>query len=86
MKQKILTKGNIALFLLTFAMTVLAGFVTAAFTADRVNIIAVSAMGGIGALFAFGAYLDFADKDYTSGPEAGVIGTVLGVISMLIVF
>ena len=86
MKNDFSARGNITLFLITLAFTVLAGFICHMFGADRVTTIACSPMGGIVSLMAVGALLEYGKVTTDTPPDWGVIGIVAGTAVSLLLF
>ena len=86
MKEKFLSKGNIVLFLIALAFTVLSGFVVSLFTADKVDIVAVAPMVGILAMLGIGAGCEAASLRLTDGPEPGILGVIFGTLACLALF
>lgn len=84
MKQ-ILSKGNISLFVITCLLAIAVGLVVAAFSPDKVNIVASSAMAGVAVTLIID-YLGELVGMKLGCKEASAFGVILGVIFMLIIF
>lgn len=86
MKEKFLSKGNVALFAIALVITVLAGIITAAFTEEKVNIVAISAMGGVLSMLIIGGLCEIANYKLPVGPDAGILGVVVGTLLTLLIY
>ena len=86
MKEKFLSKGNIALFLIALAFTVLTGVIVSAFTLEKVNIVAAAPMGGILSMLIIGGLCEIANYKLPVGPDAGILGVVFGTLVTLLIY
>lgn len=78
------TKIDIILFAVVFAMTVVCGFVANAFTVDKVSILAVSFFGGVLSTMAIGSWAEITKTKISKGIEPCALGVVAGFLTMLI--
>lgn len=86
MKEKFLTRGNISLFIIALAATVIAGFVCNLCGADRITSICTAPMVGILAMLGIGAACEAASLRLTDGPEPGILGVIFGTLACLALF
>ena len=86
MKEKFLTRGNIALFLITLVVSIAVALVCNLCGADRITTVACAPMGGILSMLGIGGLYEVANAKAPMGPEAGILGVVAGLIATLIIF
>lgn len=86
MKEKYLSKGSIILFVIAIVATLIAGLVCFWCGADKVTIVASSALAGIVSVMGLGACFEAAKLPMPMGPESGFVGVILGVILTLLLF
>ena len=81
MKHGILTKGNVVTSIIAFFMSFLAGLATSVFTSDRLNIIVMTAIGGIALWHTFNKVLyKCTGLVVDADREAGYIGIIVAIL------
>jgi len=86
MKEKFLNKGNISLFAVTFLVTVLTAVICNLCGADRLTTVCCAPVGGIISVLGIGALCEIEDVSLPVSPDAGVLGTTLGLILTMIIY
>ena len=86
MKEKYLSKGSIVLFTIALIVTLATALVCNHFDAEKVTIIASSAMAGIVSVMGIGALFESQRLQMPMGPESGFVGIIIGVILNLIIY
>ena len=86
MKEKFLTRGNIALFIIAVAVTLITGLVCNLCGAERITTVLTAPMGGVLSILLVGALYEIVNQKAPMGPEAGILGVVFGTIISLIIF
>lgn len=86
MKEKFLTKGNIALFAIAFALTVIVALVCHLCGAERITVEFAGPMGGILGVLLIGGLYEVCNQKAPMGPEPGILGVVAGAIINILLF
>lgn len=86
MKEKILSRGNIALFLIAAVATLATALVCNICGADRITIVASGYIGGTLTVLGIGALYRMVCLIPPMGSEAGILGIITSLIVTLIVF
>lgn len=86
MKEKFLTKGNISLLTITFLVTLITAIVACLCGGERMTVLFSAPCGGILSILLIGGLYEIADMKSPMGPEAGILGVVLGEILAMIFF
>lgn len=85
-EKKFLSKGNVMLFLIAVAVTMLTAVACVWLGADRTTAVMAGPMAGILAVLGIGALYDITKQQAPMGPEPGILGVVIGTIVSLMVF
>ncbi len=85
MIKKILSKGNISLFVITMLISAFIGLTVALLSDDKVNIVAMTAISGVAVTLCID-YLGELVGMKLGCKEASAYGVMLGVILMLMIF
>lgn len=81
---KLIPRGVISLFCLALACTVLAGATAMVCGGDKVTVITVAAIAGALATMGVGDLAALVGMQLTKTPHAGILGSITGVIIMLL--
>lgn len=85
-EKKFLSRGNVMLFLIAVAVTLIATAACVWLGADRTTAVMAGPMAGILVVLGIGALYDIAKQKAPMGPEPGILGVVIGTIVSLMVF
>lgn len=86
MKEKFLTRGNIALFIIALAVTLITALVCNMCGAERITTVLTAPMGGILVVLLVGALYEFVNVKAPMGPEPGILGVIVGTLVSLLIF
>lgn len=86
MKEKFLTRGNIALFIIALAVTLITALVCNMCGAERITTVLTAPMGGILSVLLIGALYEIANQKAPMGPEPGILGVIVGTLVSLLIF
>jgi len=86
MKEKFLTRGNIALFVISFAVTLITAIIVNLCGADRISTVLTAPAGGILSVLLIGGLYEITGQKAPMGPEPGILGVVIGTLIALIIY
>ena len=86
MKEKFLTKGNVMLLAIAFAVTLITAFVCNLCGAERITTLLTAPFFGVLSVLGIGALYEVCNQKAPMGPEPGILGIVLGAILNIIIF
>lgn len=86
MKEKFLTKGNISLFSIAFAVTLIVAVVCYFCGAERMTTLFSAPIGGILSVLIIGGLYELTSEKAPMGPDAGILGVVIATLLSLIIF
>ena len=82
--KKILTLGNICLFIAALVLTIGAALISNACGGDKLTAVFVSAFVGIGGTMTIGGLAEYFNWKITDGPEPGLVATIVGLIIVML--
>ena len=86
MKEKFLTKGNIALFTIALVATVITALVVNLCGGERITVQFAGPMGGILGVLLIGGLYEVCNQKAPMGPEPGILGVVAGALINILLF
>ena len=86
MKEKFFTRGNIALFVIAFAVTLIAAIIVDLCGADRLSTVLTAPACGILSILLIGGLYEITGQKAPMGPDPGILGVVIGTLVTMIIY